>query len=78
MQRFWKGGALYVGHHLFAAKKKLGFRWSKKVKIALEIMSFGQNTFISIFKFSPFLLIKSYQYFKIYYCDDKEIEKTLI
>ena len=29
------------------------FRWSKKAKITLET-SFGQNIFISIFKFSQF------------------------
>ena len=78
MQRFWKGGALYVGHHGWPAKKRLGFRWSKKAEITLETISFGQNISISIFKFSSFLSIKSYQFFKIYYCVDKEIEKKLI
>ena len=38
-------------------KKILGFRWYKKVKIALETVSFWQNISISIFKFSPFLYI---------------------
>ena len=58
-------------------KKKLGFRWSKKAKITLETIKFGQNISISIFEFSPFLSIKSYQFFKIYYCVDKEIEKNI-
>ena len=66
MQRFWKGRALYVGNHGWPAKKTLGFRWSKKAEITLETTSFWQNISISIFKFSPFLLIKSYQFFKIY------------
>ena len=59
-------GALYVGHHGWLAKKILGFRWSKKADITLETISFWQNISISIFKFSPFLSIKSYQFFKIY------------
>ena len=46
-------------------KKILGSRWSKKAKIPLETISFWQNISISIFKFSPFLSIKSYQVFKI-------------
>ena len=58
-------------------KKNLGFRWSKKAQITLETISFWQNVYISIFKFSPFLSIKSYQFFKIYYRVDKEREKTL-
>ena len=47
-------------------QKKLGFRWSKKAEITLETIGFWQNIYISIFKFSPFLPIKSYQFFKIY------------
>ena len=66
IQRFWKGGAHYVGHHGWPAKKILGFRWPKKAEITLETISFWQNISISIFKFSPFLSIKSYQFFKIY------------
>ena len=66
IQRFWKEGALYVGHHGCPTKKILDFRWSKKVKIMSETISFWWNISISIFKFSPFLLIKSYQFFKIY------------
>ena len=66
IQRFWKRGVLYAGHHGWLAKKILGFRWSKKAEIMLETISFWQNISISIFKFSPFLLIKSYQFFKIY------------
>ena len=45
-------------------KKKLGFRGSKKTEITLETIGFWQNISISIFKFSPFLSIKSYQFFK--------------
>ena len=60
IQRFWKGGALYVNHHGWPAKKMLGFRWFKKAKITLETISFGQIISISIFKFSRFLSIKSY------------------
>ena len=55
IQRFWKGVALYVGHHGWPTKKILDFRWSKKAKITLETISFWQNISISIFKFSPFL-----------------------
>ena len=65
IQRFWKEGALCVGHHGWPAKKILGFGWSKKTEVKLETISFWQNIFISIFKFSPFLLIKSYQFLKI-------------
>ena len=66
IQRFWKGVALYVVHHGWPAKKIFGFRWSKKAEITLETISFWQNIFVSIFRFSPFLSIKSYQFFKIY------------
>ena len=66
IQRFWKRVVLYVGHHGWPAKKILGFRWSKKAEIALESISFWQNISISFFKLSPFLSIKSYQFFKIY------------
>ena len=55
IQRFWKGVALYVGHHGWPPKKILGFRWSKKAKITLETISFWQNISISILKFCPFL-----------------------
>ena len=58
IQRFWKGVALYVGHHGWPAKKIVGFRWPKKSEITLETISFWQNISISIFKFSPFLSIK--------------------
>ena len=61
------GGGLYVGHHGWPAKKNLGFRWSKKPEVTFETISFWQNISISIFNFFPFLLIKSYQFFKIYY-----------
>ena len=60
------GGAICVGHHGWPVKKVLGFRWSKKAEITLETVSFWQNIYISIFKFSPFLSIKSYQFFKIF------------
>ena len=36
IQRFWKGVALYVGHHGWPTKKILELRWSKKAKITLE------------------------------------------
>ena len=48
IQRFWKSGALYVGHHGRPTKKILGFRWSKKAKITLETKAFGE-TFLSVF-----------------------------
>ena len=47
-------GALYIGHHGWPAKKKLGFRWSKKDEITLETIGFWQNISISIFKFLKF------------------------
>ena len=40
-------------------------------EITLETISFWQNISISIFKFSLFLSIKSYQFFKIYERVDK-------
>ena len=48
IQRFRKGGALFVGHHDWPTKKFLGFRWSKKVKITLQTKAFGE-TFLSVF-----------------------------
>ena len=33
IQRFWKVGALCVGHHGWLAKKFLDFSWSKKAEI---------------------------------------------
>ena len=68
-----EGGALYVGHHGCTEKKMLGFRWSKKAKKTLKTISFLQNIYISIYKLSPFLMIKSYQFFKHV---DKEREKN--
>ena len=59
IQRFGKGAALYIGHHGWPTKKILAFRWSKKTKITLETISFGENISISIFKFSPFLYMKA-------------------
>ena len=47
-------------------KKILGFRWSSKAEVTLETISFWENISINIFEFSPFLSIKSYQFFKIY------------
>ena len=55
IQRFWKGVALYVDYHDLPTKKILGFSWSKKTKKTLETTSFGQNIYISIFKFSLYL-----------------------
>ena len=55
IQRFWKGLALYVDQHGWPKKKILGFRLSKKAKIALQTISSLQNISISILKFSPFL-----------------------
>ena len=75
---FEKGGALYVGHHGWPTKKILGFRWSKKAEVTLETISFWQNISISNFKFSSFLSIKSYQFFKIYKRFDKERENVHI
>ena len=76
IQRFLKGGALYVGHCGWPAKKILSFRWSKKAEVTLETISFWQNISISIFKFSPFLSIKSYQFFKIAHTAVNEKRKT--
>ena len=47
-------------------KKILDFRWSKKAEMRLETIRFWQNISISVFKFSAFLSIKSYQFLKIY------------
>ena len=59
-----RGGALCQPPWL-AGKKSLGFRWSKKAEITLETIGFGQNVSIRIFKFSPFLSVKSYQFLKV-------------
>ena len=61
-----QGGGALCWPRWLAGKKKLGFRWSIKAEITLETIGFQQNIYISIFKFSPFLPIKSYQFFKIY------------
>ena len=43
------GRGLHVSHHnWWPSKKILGFRWSKKAKIALETEAFGE-TFLSVF-----------------------------
>ena len=60
------GGGLYIDHQGWPVKKILVFRWFKKAEVTPETISFWQNISISIFKFSPFLSIKSYQFFKIY------------
>ena len=65
INRFLKGEALYVGNHGWPEKKTLVFKWFKKAEVTLETISFWQNISISIFLFSPFLSIKSYQFFKI-------------
>ena len=81
IQRFWKRGTLYVGHHGWLTKKILSFRWSKKAKRTLETKVFGE-TFLSVFSnflhFNESLPLKSYQFFKIYICFYKKREKTLI
>ena len=62
-------------------KKILGFRSSKNMEVTLETLetiSFWQIICISVFKISPFLSIRSDQFFKIYDRVDKELEKTLI
>ena len=70
--------ALFVGYHGWPAKKILGFTWSKKAEVTLETKRFWQDISNSIFKFSPFLSINSYQFFKIYKHFDKKREKTFI
>ena len=52
LKRGWGWGALYVGHHGWPTKKVLGFRWSKKAKITLETIAFGE---IFLSPFSSFL-----------------------
>ena len=52
-----RGGA--VSATMVAGKESFRFQWSKKAEITSEIISFWQNIYISIFKFSPFLLVKS-------------------
>ena len=58
---FEKGSMLVT---MVGWQRNLDLRWSKKVEIVLKTISFGQNIYISIFKFSPFLSIKSYQFSK--------------
>ena len=83
IQRFWKGVALYVGHHGWSTKKSLGFRWSKKAKITLETKSLAKYFYqhfqiFSIFICNESLSMKYYQFFKTCQRFGKEIEKTLI
>ena len=83
IQRFWKGVALYVGHHGWSTKKSLGFRWSKKAKITLETKSLAKYFYqhfqiFSIFICNESLPMKYYQFFKTCQRFGKEIEKTLI
>ena len=76
-----KRGWRYVSHHLLHQKKCLGFRWSKKVKIKLETISFLAKCFfkffqiLCIFKYNKSLSMKSHQIHKRLY---KEREITLI
>ena len=51
------GGVLYVDHHCWPTKKILGFKWSNKAYVTLEIISFWRNIDFNIFKISPFLYI---------------------
>ena len=84
VQRFWKRGALYVSHHALPTQKIIGLRWPKKAKITLETITFWQNISISIFKifsialYNESLLMKFYQFLKIYKPFDNEREKTLM
>ena len=48
IQRFWKGGALYVSHHGWPATKVLDFRWFKKAEIALETKAFGETLALNV------------------------------
>ena len=63
-------------------KKTLGFGWSKKAKITLEIISFWQIisinnlNFVSIIIYNESLSMKSYKFFKICRRIDKEREKN--
>ena len=45
-----------------AGEEILGLRWSRKAELTLETISFEQIISIGIFKFSPFLSIKSFQF----------------
>ena len=49
------GGSLYVSHHGWVTKKILDCRWSKKIKITLQTITFCRNISISICEFSQFL-----------------------
>ena len=49
IQRFWKGVALYAGHHSWPTNEILGFRRSKRAKMTLETIKCWQNISISIF-----------------------------
>ena len=50
------GGSLYVSHHGWVTKKILDCRWSKKIKITLQIITFCRNIPISISEFSNFYI----------------------
>ena len=80
IQRFWKGGSLYAGHHGWPTKKSLALRWSKKSKIMFETLRFWWNISISIFKCLHFYTVKVCwwdlaNFSKIYWCFDKERKK---
>ena len=84
IQRFWKEVVLYFGHHVCPKKKILGFRWHKKGKSNVRSYRFLAKHFLqyfqifSIFIYNESLLMKSYQFFKIYRRFNKKREKTLI
>ena len=67
-----------------STNKVLGFRWSEKVKIMLETLSFLTKyfcqyfSFFSIFIYNESLPMKSYQFFKIYKRFYKEWQIKLI
>ena len=80
---FFSRGTLYVGHHYWKKKKMLGFRWSKKVKITLETISFWRNISFSIFNLSIFIYnerfpMKSDQLAKLTNALIRRMKKTLI
>ena len=61
--RFWKGGALYVGRHVWPKMKILGFRWHKKGKNNLKNYGFLVKYFLQYFHiFSMLYITKACQW----------------
>ena len=77
IQRFLKGGGLYVDHHGWPLKKILGFRWSK-AEVTLETISFLAKHLYQFFQILSIFIDKILSIFQNFQRFHKERQKTLI